>query len=134
MITGRCECGNVQYQIDGEITDYSHCHCSQCRRMHGAAFASFAGVAGNQFKYRSGESDLTVYNSSKSHKRVFCRVCGSNIRVDLSDYPDELYIAMGTMNDNPKLPPGYHIYVGSKAPWYEITDDLPRYYEEPEDD
>jgi hypothetical protein len=52
----------------------------------------------------------------------------------LSDYPDELYIAMGTMNDNPKLPPGYHIYVGSKAPWYEITDDLPRYYEEPEDD
>ena len=36
MITGRCECGRVKYQVNGEINDFSHCHCSQCRRLHGA--------------------------------------------------------------------------------------------------
>lgn len=51
MITGRCECGEVSYQINSEVTDFSHCHCSQCRRLHGAAFASFGGVEKDSFKY-----------------------------------------------------------------------------------
>jgi hypothetical protein len=58
---------------------------------------------------------------------VFCGNCGSNILVDLASEPDELYIAMGTVDGDPECPPGYHIYVGSKAPWYEISDGLPVY-------
>lgn len=131
MITGHCECGKVQYQAEGEIDDFSHCHCSQCRRLHGAAFASFAGVKRKDFRYVSGESELKSYASSDTHARVFCGHCGSNILVDLSAEPDSLYIAMGTVNGDPQLPPGYHIYVGSKAPWYTINDDLPAYDEEP---
>jgi hypothetical protein len=59
--------------------------------------------------------------------------CGSNILVDLDAEPDALYLAMGTMEGDPPRPPGYHIYVGSKAPWYEFNDELPRYETEPED-
>ncbi len=133
MITGNCECGSVRYQIDGEINDYSHCHCSQCRRLHGAAFASFGGVALSDFSYLSGQSDLASYASSETHDRVFCRVCGSNILVSLTSEPDMLYVAMGTMNGNPECPDGYHIFVGSKAPWYQITDQLPQHDTFPED-
>jgi hypothetical protein len=131
MISGNCECGRVSYEIDGSITDFSHCHCSQCRRLHGAAFATFAGVAKTEFRYVSGETDLKIYKSSADHDRVFCAECGSNILVALEAEPDDLYVCMGTVNGNPDLPPGYHIYAGSKAPWHEINDDLPQYDAEP---
>jgi hypothetical protein len=131
MISGNCECGRVSYEIDGAISDFSHCHCSQCRRLHGAAFATFAGVAKTEFRYVSGETDLKIYKSSADHDRVFCTECGSNILVALEAEPDDLYVSMGTVNGNPDLPPGYHIYAGSKAPWPEINDDLPQYDAEP---
>ncbi len=127
MIKGRCECSSVQYEVDGEITDFSHCHCSQCRRLHGAAFASFGGVPRNKFRYVSGEPDLKTYASSETSDRVFCRKCGANILVDFKPEPDVLYITLGTVDGDPKCPPGYHQFVGSKAPWYEICDDLPRH-------
>ena len=133
MITGRCECGKVRYEINAEITDFSHCHCSQCRRLHGAAFASFGGVARSKFEYISGMTDLRKYASSKTSDRVFCGNCGSNILVEVASEPSEVYIAMGTVDGNPECPPGYHQFVGSKAPWYEICDDLPVHDIWPED-
>ena len=127
MIKGRCECGKVQYEVDAEITDLSHCHCSQCRRLHGAAFASFGGVPRDKFSFVSGESDLKRYASSEDSERVFCGNCGSSILADYKPNPDELYITMGTVEGDPKCPPAYHEFVGSKAPWYELCDDLPKY-------
>ncbi len=133
MFSGHCECGRIQFEVDGEINDFSHCHCSQCRRMHGAAFATFAGVARNKFRYLSGEADISVYPSSATHERVFCAKCGSNILVALSEEPDSLYLSMSAIDGDPPRPPGYHIFVGSKAAWHEITDDLPQYDTVPED-
>lgn len=127
MITGRCECGRVEYEIKGKINDFSHCHCSQCRRLHGAAFATFAGVSRSEFRYLSGQEDLKYYASSKENDRVFCKNCGSNILVEVASEPGELYLAMGTMDGNPACPPAYHQFVDSKAPWYEIVDDLPQH-------
>ncbi len=131
MISGRCEGGLIRYEVAGEISDFSHCHCSQCRRLHGAAFATFAGVAKDSFRYLSGEASLKIYASSADHERVFCAECGSNILVAIEGEPDDLYLCMGTVNGDPALPPGYHIYAGSKAPWHEIIDDLPQYDTEP---
>jgi len=131
MINGHCECGRVRFEVDGEIQDFSHCHCSQCRRLHGAAYATFAAVARDMFRYVSGEADINTYPSSASSDRVFCATCGSNIMVTLEDEPDTLYLSMGAIEGDPPRPPGYHIYVGSKAPWHEITDDLPQYDAEP---
>ena len=134
MIEGHCECGGVKFRVDGEIHDYSHCHCSQCRRMHGAAFATFAGVARGDFHYLDPAPPLTTYASSDSHDRVFCSVCGSNIMVVLSDEPDDYYLSMSAIDGLPALPPAYHIFVGSKAPWYQIADDAPQYDEFPPED
>jgi len=131
MIQGHCECGRVRFEADGPIEDFSHCHCSQCRRMHGAAYATFAGVARSGFRYLSGESDLTVYASSDTHDRVFCSVCGSNILVALTGEPDAIYLSMGAIDGDPPRPRAYHIYVGSKAPWHDINDDLEQHDTEP---
>lgn len=134
MITGHCECGRIQFEIGGRIEDFSHCHCSQCRRMHGAAYASFVGVSRKDVHFLSGDSDLTTYRSSTTGQRTFCSTCGSNIYVALDAEPDALYVAMGVIDGNPSLPPAYHIYVGSKAPWHEINDDLRQYDKAPQDE
>jgi hypothetical protein len=131
MISGHCECRRIQFEVNGDINDFSHCHCSQCRRLHGAAFATFAGVERNKFRYVSGESDVKVYLSSPTHKRLFCSVCGSNILVALEEEPESLYLSMSAIDGNPPLPPGYHIFVGSKAVWHEISDDLEQHGSEP---
>jgi hypothetical protein len=133
MLKGHCECRRVQFEADSEITDFSHCHCSQCRRLHGAAFATFAGVPVDSFRYVAGASTVKTYASSDNHNRQFCSECGSNILVELTDYPDELYLSMSAIEGDPARPEGYHIYVGSKAPWHEITDQLEKYEAEPPD-
>ena len=126
-MSGHCECRRVRFEIDGEINDFSHCHCSQCRRLHGAAFATFAGVARSDFHYVTGESDVTSYASSDTHQRVFCSICGSNVLVGLKSEPETYYVSMSMIDGDPPRPPAYHIFVGSKAPWHEITDDLPQH-------
>lgn len=131
MITGHCECGQIRFEVNGEIEDFSHCHCSQCRRMHGAAFATFAAVARQGFHYLSGESEIRKYASSDTHQRLFCRTCGSNIGVTLDQEPESIYLSMSAIDGDPPRPRGYHIYVGSKAPWHEITDDLAQYETDP---
>ena len=131
MIKGHCECGRVVFEVDGEIVDFSHCHCSQCRRLHGAAYATFAGIDRGEFCYVQGEDDIATYVSSASNIRVFCRHCGSTILVDPQDEPGYLYLSMSALEGDPARPPGYHAYVGSKAPWHDIADDLPQYDTDP---
>lgn len=131
MIGGHCKCGRIQFEADGEIEDFSHCHCSQCRRLHGAAYATFAGVPRDTFRYLTGADGISTYASSDTHDRIFCSVCGANIMVALDEEPDVYYLSMSALDGDPPRPPGYHIYVGSKAPWHDINDDLKQYDEAP---
>lgn len=129
MLTGHCECGRVTFEVDSEVEDFSHCHCSQCRRLHGAAYGTFAGVPRGAFRYLSGDDDRKSYWSSEKNERVFCGNCGSNIMVISNTEPGMYYVSMSAIDGNPPLPRGYHIWVGSKAPWHEILDDLPQFEE-----
>lgn len=134
MIKGRCECARVQYEIKGELVEFCHCHCSICRKLHGAAFVTWGGVARADFTYKSGESDLKKYAFSENADSIFCGVCGSRILVDFKPEADMLYITLGTVVGEVECPPGFHQFVGSKAPWFEICDDLPQYDEWPDEE
>lgn len=127
MITGHCECGRVRYQADGPVNDFSHCHCSICRRLHGAAIVSWAGVDAAGFRVVEGDDAVQVYASSENIDRHFCRHCGSQLWGVMHTEGDQVYIALGTVDGAPELPPGYHFFVDSKAPWIEIGDDLPQH-------
>ncbi len=127
MIEGACLCDQIQYAVDGEIDNVSHCHCSMCRRTHGAAFATYAAVPRENFRWLSGSDLVKVYRSSDTVERMYCGNCGSTLQALFEAEPDVLYLALGTINGDPKCRPSYHIFVGSKAPWYRITDDLPQY-------
>jgi len=127
VISGRCECGNVRYEVNAELSDFCHCHCSICRRIHGAAFATWGEVPRNSFSYLSGEDHLKIYSFSEKADSIFCDTCGSTLLVDFKTTVDKLYITLGTVDGALKCPVGFHQFVGSKAPWFEISDDLPQH-------
>lgn len=127
LIKGHCACKRISFEVDGDILDFSHCHCSICRRLHGAAYATFAGVERSRFRYLAGEADVRIYSSSPRNDRVFCAHCGSPILVDPKTEPARLYLSMSAVEGDPPLPAGYHAWVSAKAPWHEITDDLPQF-------
>lgn len=129
MYAGGCECGRIRYRISGEILEMSHCHCSQCRRMHGAAFGTYAGVGNWDFSWLRGAESVKRYASSRGVVRTFCPECGSNLQALFDEDPDIIYLTMGTLDGDPPHPEPFHIFVGSKAPWYSITDGLAQYDE-----
>lgn len=127
MITGSCLCGSVRYEIRSVVGDPSHCHCSMCRKVHGAAFGTYARVPLSEFSWRSGEESVVTYHSSPGVRRTFCRRCGSTLQYVTDTEPDSFALALGTLDDDPGVRPTHHIFVLSKAPWYDITDDLPQH-------
>ncbi len=127
MIRGRCECGAIRYEVTGSVSDFTHCHCGQCRRLQGAPFVSFAGVAESDIRWESGRDELSVYASSPKNDRYFCPTCGAHIMVISGEEPGVAYLTMGCIEGNPELPAGCHQFVGSKAPWIDIGDGLPQF-------
>lgn len=127
MIRGSCLCGKVRYELDGGAQLINHCHCSMCRKVHGAAFGSFLHASGEGFRWVDGSAaHITVYASSPNNTRAFCSTCGSNVPV-LEDGGAHVIIPAGTLDDDPGVRPIVHIHVASKAPWFEITDGLPQF-------
>ena len=127
MIEGGCLCGKVRYRIDGQITDVSHCHCAMCRKAHGAAFGTYGAVQQDQFHWTDGQDLIKIFSSSADMDRTFCSNCGSTFQTIYKPEPDLMYLALGTVDGDPGCRPEYHIYIGSKAPWSDVTDDLAQY-------
>ena len=123
MLAGRCRCGAVAYAVADEFEYAGNCHCSYCRAMTGAAFKPFAGIRREKLRLTAGADRL--FRDDADHD-VRCGVCGSFLYSVVRE-DAWVHVAMGSLVDAPSIRPDCHIFVGSKAPWYEITDDLPQY-------
>lgn len=125
---GSCLCGAVKYEIRSRPKALSHCHCSQCRKGHGAAFASYGSVLRNDLLLVQGADDIKSYSTSASVLRQFCAHCGSSLFWSKSqgEYSDWISIALGTLDTPFTSEKQKHIQVTSKAPWYEIRDPWPQ--------
>ena len=138
-LRGSCLCGGVLFELTGPLVRPSNCHCSMCRKQHGAAFRSRARVNASDFRWLRGEELVTFYESSPGTYRGFCRVCGSPIvnKFDERSLSARINpaatsmrgIALATLDSDPGVRPEAPIFVASKAPWFTITDDLPQFSE-----
>ena len=124
MVSGSCLCGGVRFEISGPLGRASHCHCSMCRKGHGAAFATYARAPVRDFRWASGQDLVAAYPSSPHIVRTFCKRCGSNLQWLDDRSPEGIDVALGVLDDDPLVRPSVHIFVADKAPWFEITDDL----------
>ena len=124
MSAGQCLCGNIKWNICGTPEYAYHCHCSMCRKAHGAAFGTYYYVKTGDFNWVSDRSGIKDYQSSMGTTRSFCGTCGSVVP-NLDEDGDHIYVPAGSHNDGP--PVAAHIFVGSMAPWHRITDALPQH-------
>lgn len=104
-----------------------NCHCSNCRRTTGAAFKPFAGIARDKLSVIRGGDSLEIFGNEANHN-AHCGRCGSLLYSMVRDGAF-VHVAMGTLVDDPSIRPMAHVFTGSKAPWFAITDDLPQYEE-----
>ena len=126
-LAGKCFCGAVHYEVADEFRYAMNCHCSNCRRTTGSAFKPFAGIERDKLRLTQGQDDLLVYGDDKAND-THCGRCGSLLYSVVRDGAF-VHVALGSLVDAPGIRPTRHIFVGSKAPWFTITDDLPQYAE-----
>jgi hypothetical protein len=126
-LTGACECGTVQYTVPDAFLYAANCHCSRCRRATGSAFKPFAGIEREKLKLEKGTDSVKVIGEDDAND-TRCSSCGSLLYSVVRD-GDFVHVAMGSLRDAPSIRPTHHIFVGSKAGWFEITDQLPQFDE-----
>jgi hypothetical protein len=124
-LAGKCLCGAVHYAVTDEFVYAANCHCSNCRRTTGSAFKPFAGIGRDKLRITEGNDNLMIFGDENAND-THCRLCGSLLYSVVRDGA-YVHVAMGTLADDPTIRPTVHIFVGSKAPWFTITDDLPQY-------
>jgi hypothetical protein len=125
-ITGSCLCGAVEYTVENDMRYVAYCHCSQCRKVSGSAFSAFWDVVEDALSVTKGAEVISTYQKSEDSLLCFCGICGSSL-FSRKLKTGMVYLRLGTLNEAPGVAPQAHLFVGSKASWHEIDDDLPRF-------
>ena len=127
-VGGSCSCGQVRYEFDHPANSMVHCHCRYCRKSRSAPFSTNVFVAHDRFRWLCGKDELSHFSNSEStHSQVsFCRTCSSQLPVPGNELQSVL-VPAGAIDQDPGIRPQAHLHVASKAPWVEITDELPRF-------
>ncbi len=124
--SGSCLCGAVRFEVRFPSQACVHCHCSMCRRNHGAGYVTWLAVPRAQFSLVRGGDAVVRYQSSEHGSRSFCGRCGSSLFCDNEGYPDRVDVALGALDEPADRAPQFHMFFDSRAAWVETTDSLPR--------
>ncbi len=125
---GSCLCGKIRFEVDQFEPQTGNCHCSMCRKFHGAAYATIAEARSEHFRWTSGEELIKGFTADNGTTRSFCSNCGSSLTFASPNAdPDLVEIALGCFDDEVPVKPDAHIYVASGAKWALPQDDLPQY-------
>ena len=131
-VAGGCQCGDVAFDYVGTPKFMMNCHCSRCRKVKGAAHATNAFVPVAQFQWLRGQDRIRNYDHAEAERfgNAFCRRCGSSVPRE-SGGSGVLNIPVGSLDDAPGIEARGHIFMGSKAPWFDVSDELPQWDEMP---
>jgi hypothetical protein len=125
-VSGACLCGRARFEVSMPSLFCAHCHCSMCRRSHGAGFVTWFAVPRGQLRVTSGESELVRYRSSDHGTRSFCGRCGSSLFFESTLGGDRVDIALANMEGPIDREPQLHAFFDCRADWVTVGDSLPR--------
>jgi hypothetical protein len=125
VLKGRCGCRAVAFEVADGFVEAYNCHCSNCRATTGSYFKPWGEIDPQNMKVTKGADSLVVQGDANARHAVRCQECFSLLY--WTGYEGKIRIPYGTLADEPTLKPTGHIFVGSKASWHEILDDLPQY-------
>jgi hypothetical protein len=121
QIAGGCLCGKVRYSASGDPAFVGVCHCADCQKFTGSAFAAVVGVPKAALTV---QGELATYtktgDTGKSTYRRFCPQCGSSVMDEADALPDIVMVGVGTLNDASWVKPGMQIYCDSAQPWVHL--------------
>ncbi|RKG35214.1 GFA family protein [Acinetobacter guerrae] len=129
MFTASCLCGGIQLKLLAPLNPINVCHCKQCQKAQGSAFAAITQVETKDLEIVQGEELLLAYFATPDKKRVFCKQCGSPIYSARLDKPEVIRLRAGLINEPVDVNVVSHAYVNSKAMWHVIGDQAPQYPE-----
>ena len=120
MLQGSCLCQRVRYRIEGAISELVHCHCQQCRKSHGAAFASYINLRKEQLHWLNGTQDIRYYASSQQVQRGFCQHCASPLSWHSQQHPHWISVPASSL-DAPAnalaAVPQRHVHTDNRPDW-----------------
>lgn len=125
LYKGSCLCGQIGYQVVNVGLKMAHCHCSDCRKFHGAAFSTFAEASLHDFSWTRGEELLSQFQADNGSVRQFCRHCGSSLTFQPKVHNGLIEFALATLDTQGDFQPDAHIFMDSKVDWYSPQDGLP---------
>ena len=128
MLRGRCACNAIAYEVSDEFVAAYNCHCSNCRATTGSAFLPWGEIEREKLRVTKGAESLLVEGDPDANHAMRCGRCWSLLYWTRDGF---VRVPYGTLIDEPALKPTAHMFVGSKAPWHEILDDLPQHDEYP---
>ncbi|MBE1236117.1 GFA family protein [Phaeovibrio sulfidiphilus] len=130
MLTGRCLCGAVRYEVAKPIDSLVFCHCSRCRKESGSAFDSIAVLDGGDFRLEEDSAAPHAYEAAGG-TRYSCAECSTTVYSIKDRLPGKALVRAGTLDQDPGPVTRTHIFVGSKASWDRIPDDETQFDEWP---
>lgn len=127
-VQGRCLCGDIAYEIDGNLGIFQYCHCSRCRKFTGSSHAANLLVSPDQFHWLQGESQVIQFEpeDTQHFATAFCPRCGSSMPW-LGKTKKAVVVPAGTLSSHPHIEPMQNIFWDSRADWYTSVDALPKY-------
>lgn len=125
-VSGACLCGGVRFHVGLPSLFCAHCHCTMCRRNHGAAYVTWFGVPRERFGLDAGEDLLRRYESSSHATRTFCGRCGTSLFFESQRNPDRVEIPLANMEGELDRRPEVHVFFDDHVAWLAADDGLPR--------
>ena len=118
-----CLCAAINFSVTVFSAQAAHCHCTMCRKFHGAAFGTLVSVAG--LKWDSGREYLQEFTAKNGTVRSFCKVCGSSVGFRVKGAAlAEIELAVALFDVAIPIEIDAHIYTNYKVNWCTLTDDL----------
>lgn len=127
VIKGQCLCGAIEFEVTPPSLWAAHCHCTQCRRSHGAAFVTWFGIAECRLHIHDDQNLLHWHQSSAAARRGFCRDCGSRLFFQSSRWPGEMHITLASLLTPLDREPTAHVFWDSHVAWAPTVDQHPHY-------
>ena len=126
-LKGSCYCGAVRFTIKGPAKFSANCHCSLCRRFHGAPFVTWCGFQEQQVAIKSKKGALKTFRTLKTGTRKFCGHCGSMIFFIGRRWPGEVHIARALIHQEQGLSPSVHAFYSHRAQWINVEKRLKKF-------
>ena len=123
---GSCLCGAIGFVAALPSKWVAHCHCSRCRRAHGAPFVTWAGFATHAVTIEDEGSSLRWHAADEGGMRGFCGRCGSPMFFKSECWPGELHIARALFIEPIDRAPQAHVFYDTHVEWVTVGDELPK--------